>query len=213
MFAESFVFGILNGLHCAGMCGPLAACHGGGASAGVYQVSRLAGYALAGLAAGGVGGLLGLGGVLPGGALVSFVLAAALLGFALFGHGRMSALAGLPLVGRWFRAVFRLPRFARAAGVGLLTPLLPCGLLVGVYAAALAAGSAGGGALTMLGFASGSALPLVAAQVPLAWWSGRLSPAGALRLQRVLLTAAALVLLLRGGLALAAEPCCSHAAG
>jgi hypothetical protein len=50
--------------------------------------------------------------------------------------------------------------------VGAITPLLPCGLLYGVFAAAFAAGSFGGGALLLGAFAAGGAPALLLAQLP-----------------------------------------------
>lgn len=55
--------------------------------------------------------------------------------------------------------------------MGALTPLLPCGLLYGLYASALAAGSAARGAQLMGLFALGAIPALVAAQLQARWLS------------------------------------------
>src|SRR5262249_5366928 len=55
----------------------------------------------------------------------------------------------------------------RGAALGLMTPLLPCGLLWAACAAAAIAGSAGDGALVMAAFALGGLPLLVLVQGPL----------------------------------------------
>jgi sulfite exporter TauE/SafE len=189
------------------MCGPLALCAGGGgASLACYQGGRAAAYVAVGLAAGAAGGALGPAGYVPG-AGVAFVLAGALL-LGAFAGGRLGALPVFAGPARALaRRAARLPDAARAGALGLLTPLLPCGLLWIVVAAALASGSALAGAGTMAGFALGSLPILLAAQLNGAWLRARVTP----RARRIVLVAAAAVLAWRGFALLAngGSACCT----
>jgi sulfite exporter TauE/SafE len=65
-----------------------------------------------------------------------------------------------------------------------MTPLLPCGLLYGVFATAFAAASFAGGALTLACFAAGGLPALALAQLP-ARWRSRPGGAGAWIVRRV----------------------------
>jgi hypothetical protein len=80
--------------------------------------------------------------------------------------------------------------------MGAVTPLLPCGLLYGVFAAALAAGSFGGGALLLGAFALGGLPALFGAQLQLGLW-GRRPRAADFLLRRALPLMAAAVLVYR----------------
>ena len=170
--AAAAVVGFSSSLHCFLMCGPLACAastSGPDRLAPVvgYQLGRLGGYAL-------VGGLLG---TLGGGAtlllqrsllpVAPWILVATLLVAALdLGH-RLPAIPGLAQTMRraagWTQG---LPRTTRAAALGALTPLLPCGLLWGAFAASLAAGSFGAGAFALSAFGAGAVPALVLSQLP-----------------------------------------------
>jgi hypothetical protein len=166
------VVGFSSSLHCFLMCGPLAcaaATSGPGRVAPVvgYQLGRLGGYAL-------VGGLLG---TLGGGAafflktsllpIAPWILVATLLVAALDLGSRFPAIPGLAqTMRRAARWTQRLPRTARATALGALTPLLPCGLLWGAFAASLAAGSFGGGAVALSAFGAGAVPALALSQLP-----------------------------------------------
>ena len=116
-----------------------------------YHVGRLVGYALLGGVAGGVGALLDLGSTLSGLQPVAAVLAggvmvviglAALCRVSGWLDRWMNAAAGLGSLGRWAQGVaLRVNAGPRAWGIGLLTPLLPCGWL---YAFVLTAAGTGG---------------------------------------------------------------------
>jgi sulfite exporter TauE/SafE len=80
--------------------------------------------------------------------------------------------------------------------MGALTPLLPCGLLYGVFAAALASGSFMGGALVLGAFALGGLPALLGAQLQTGLWRHRPRIATFL-LQRALPLAAAALLVFR----------------
>lgn len=198
--SEAFVFGLASSLHCAAMCGPLAACACGGAlGVTAYQTARWMAYVAAGALAGSLGGAVGLERMAGPHAGVALVLAAALLlgaagagrwWRAAPGTGRLSAVVG--------RIAWRLPPLARGTLLGAVTPVLPCGVLVGLYAAAAAAGSAAGGALTTAAFALGSLPWLLVGQLQFSWLHARLGAARGRIVQRIVLVAAAVVLAWRG---------------
>lgn len=172
-----FVAGLMSLPHCAFMCGPLAgaACGTDGArsrSGAAYLGTRALAYTLLGALAGGAGGLID--------AFLPPTWARTLLALSL-------ALGMVILAVRLFRA--SLPRqtpelvplhtksahatIAKPLLLGALTALLPCGSL---YAALLVAGataSALTGALSMFGFALGSAPALVLWQ-SFTRWSARM---------------------------------------
>ncbi len=208
-FAAGLVFGFANGLHCAGMCSPLAAGFLDSLRGVLlYHLGRLLAYALVGLLAGGLGNLLGTGRLIGQGPWLSFVLAAIMLLLALGldrGLGKLGLLSGL--LAKLLAGTRKWRAGTRGLLVGLLTPLLPCGLLYAAYAAALATGSALGGASSMSGFALGGIPILGFAQGNLHWLHRKLGPKGMQRTQRVLLLLAALLLLWRGWRGLAESPC------
>lgn len=204
-FAESFAVGIVSSLHCAGMCGPIGLClfSGAGPMAG-YHFGRAGAYLAAGAALGAAGGALGASSV-PS-AWVAFLLAGGLLVFA---AGKSHWLGSIPGLGsiaqRVFKNVGRWHPAARATGLGVLTPLLPCGLLYAIYGAAILAGSWSAGAATMLGFALGSAPLLILMHVQGNWIRGLLGPDRLQVVQRVAIAAAAGILVWRGAAGLGAE--------
>ncbi|MEM6673547.1 MAG: sulfite exporter TauE/SafE family protein [Planctomycetota bacterium] len=172
-FAAVVVASLLGSLHCAGMCGPLAAFAIGGSGGravklhAAYHLSRGLGYALLGVAAGTAGRLVDLAGVLAGLQPLAAALAGATLavvGLAILVRhlgGRIphfelpERLAG-PLR-RLQQRAFRLPPTARAVAIGATTTLLPCGWL---YAFAVTA--------------AGTASPLLGGLVMVAFWLGTL---------------------------------------
>ncbi|MBL9215646.1 MAG: sulfite exporter TauE/SafE family protein [Opitutaceae bacterium] len=210
---SAFLAGLVTSLHCAGMCGPLACAllparaddgdpH---VVATVYHLTRLAGYAVLGALAGGLGRLplqlLGAAALrwLPW-LLVAFFLAVAL---------RFDRrLPRLPLLGRAYAAVAaRLrggSRVRAAAVLGLATPLLPCGPLYFLVSLALLAGSAARGVETLLAFGLGTVPLLWFAQANFHWLRTRLGPAWLGRVQTALALAVATVIAwrLRGTLGL-----------
>lgn len=205
VFGESFVFGLVNSLHCAGMCGPLAACFmGGAAPVAAYHAGRTAAYLVVGALAGAIGAGLGADRLDVPSAWIAFVLAGALVLFMLGGERLLGAIPGVgAALQKVFRFTAKMNKAPRAAAIGTLTPLLPCGLLYAVYAAALLSGSWMAGAETMLGFALGSLPVLVLVQTLLARtqvgkfrrWLG---PRGLAWIQRVAFLSAAGVLVWRG---------------
>ncbi len=208
--SESFIFGFANSLHCAGMCGPLACCfHGGTAGTACYHLGRTTSYVIAGVAAGSIGAVAGSGSITNHAAWVSMGMAAFLL-LMVFGlHHHLQAVPGLgKLFGSTFAWTNRLSPLSRATSLGLLTGLLPCGLLYAAYASALIAGSWEGGAQVMFGFAMGSLPILALAQIKMNWLRSVLSPRARLNCYRGLMLLAAGILFWRGWLSLQQTTCC-----
>ncbi|MEY4674807.1 MAG: hypothetical protein RL148_2591 [Planctomycetota bacterium] len=201
---ESFVFGIANSLHCACMCGPLAlAFHGteGSAAGGalLYQSGRFVSYAAVGTGLGAAGSVLGAEQLGAPTAWVAFVLAAGLLLLALVGERGALQVPGLgSLVQRAMGWIRSKPAVLRAAWLGLLTPLLPCGLLWAACAGAAVAGSAWSGAQVMAGFALGSLPLLLLAQHQSLWLGRRFGPRTLALVQRGTMLVAAAILAWRG---------------
>jgi uncharacterized protein len=209
-FGESFLFGLANSVHCACMCGPLAMACGSRASATLaYQGGRFVSYAATGALLGGIGSLLGsrslLGAPAP---WVILVLGGALLLFALTGERGALKLPWLgPLLHRIAGWSARQGPIRRGAALGLLTPLLPCGLLWAACAAAAIAGSTQDGSLVMAAFALGGLPLLVLVQGPLGGLVRRLSAARLDLVRRAAMTLCACLLLWRGVLALQGSCC------
>ncbi len=159
--ATVLVSSLAGSLHCVAMCGPLVGMHGGARSlrlAFVHALGRLVTYVALGTIAGLVGGAVNLAGdlaqvqhvatiaaglVIVGWGLYSIAVARGWLharthGGALFQHGLVQ------LRGR--RAV------TRAALIGVLTGLIPCGWLWAFVVTAAGTGHAASGALVMAAF-------------------------------------------------------------
>ncbi len=199
---SALVAGATGSLHCALMCGPLA-CAGLPASgperqlaAAAWHLGRIVAYTLVGL----ILGLLGRG--VSQGLMVSvqpvlpWVMAAGLVitAFDLARHVRP-----LPGVASISRALARLGAplspAARSFFLGAATPFLPCGLLYGLFLAAIATGSAWGGAAVLGAFSLGAVPALGALQVGAHRLA--LSPRWSLVIRRVVPLTAAVVLIVR----------------
>jgi len=166
----ALLLGAATSLHCVGMCGPLA-CGLGTMSqtegerltaAALYHGSRLLSYGL-------IGGVCGALGQQPlkwffasPAVVLPWVLVAVLLVVA---TGWDKNVPRPAMLDRWLMRVRgragKLPVYGGAAAMGLLTPLLPCGPLYLMFAAALLAGSAARGAEFTLAFGLGT--------IPLLW--------------------------------------------
>jgi len=209
----AFIAGLVTSLHCAGMCGPLACALMPAARDGTdprvvstaYHLTRLVSYALLGALAGGLGRIpLGLVG---GGALryLPWLLVVFFLAIAL----RLDQRLPRPLLLARLHASLssRLrgrSRMAAAAGVGLATPLLPCGPLYFVLSLAMLSGSAERGVETLLSFGLGTVPLLWFAQHNYHWLRFKLGPVRLARFQAGLALVVAVVLTwrLRGTLGL-----------
>lgn len=212
-FVAAAAVGIASSFHCFLMCGPLACAGLGGLTKRsrpivAYHVGRTSAYALVGAFLGAVSG--GISGALPVSLSRFFpwAMAAALILSAFDLGKRLPAIPGLGrIVGRLGRLSAGADPTVRSATIGALTPLLPCGLLYGIYAAALSSGSATVGALVMLGFALGSGPALLLAQGPMRLLS-RLPRGVALAVRRGLPLVAAAGLILRAIFISPDEPSC-----
>jgi sulfite exporter TauE/SafE len=210
----AFLAGLVTSLHCVGMCGPLACALMPSTRddaepqvvSTVYHASRLFSYAVLGALAGGIGrwplwflseSVLRY---LPWLLVVFFVA----VGFRI--DQRLPKPLALARVHSWLFARLRgRSRVAAAAGVGLATPLLPCGPLYFLFSFALLSGSALRGAETLIAFGLGTVPLLWFAQHNFHWLRVKIGPGRLARLQAAFAfgVAAVLVWRLRGTLGLA----------
>jgi sulfite exporter TauE/SafE len=173
--ATGATLGAASSLHCAAMCGPLAAvaCNG---ERGIdrsatlqYLGGRALGYAIVGAIAGAVGAPLVAGAsagvvrVVIAGMIAAVLATRAIAWLRPAGAPplvRLRLAKPRPGLGIVARILPLLPR--RGVGLGLATAIFPCGALIGGVVGAAATGSAPLGALAMVGFAFGSAPLLLA---------------------------------------------------
>ncbi len=160
-------FGLLTGLHCIGMCGPLSSIMVGVDKAkawprlAAYHGFRVLSYALIGFSLNALP--INFNGKAP--FPILFWVVVALLAAYVLGVRIPSP----PFVMRaqsWLLAKVKTPRLMlRSVILGFFSPLLPCGILYAVFAASLAAPSAWHGALWMGVFAMGTVPLLLGAQL------------------------------------------------
>lgn len=176
-----FALGLVGSIHCVQMCGPIVLSYslplaGGGPSRGRlatahlwYNLGRITTYAALGALAGAAGGAIGLAGRLAGiahGGRIAAGVAMIAAGMYLSGMVRRSNLIRIdsPGIGaRLARGGKRFMLSVRPASkfrLGLVLGFLPCGLIYAALLKAVDAGSATGGALTMLAFGLGTSLAL-----------------------------------------------------
>jgi uncharacterized protein len=179
MFDYGMVFltGLLTGLHCVGMCGPIVLAYSVPGSEDVnrgmmgalkhlaYNGGRVVSYML-------LGALLGLAGTSLGwiarageiisiaGGILMIVGGLAMLGLLPFAS-RLSLGSLWSGSGSVQRGLLKRRTAVSALALGLLTPLLPCGVLYAMLAKAATAGGAWEGALTMGAFGIGTAPALL----------------------------------------------------
>lgn len=181
---------VLGSLHCAAMCGPLAAVAVLPATAGearssgtsiargrahlllAYNSGRLVGYVLLGVLAGLLGAALDVGGALVGlqrAAMLSAGVVMVVLGTTAalrIVTPQLFSFSASSVTTRWIRAghvaAMTLPVFLRALTIGSLTALLPCGWLHAFVVAAAGTGSPLHGALILAAFWLGTLPVLVA---------------------------------------------------
>ncbi len=210
--AALFVAGLMTSLHCAGMCGALLL---GGVlgtrsaapasrtwpGALLYNAARIVSYAATGATVGALGAVFAPGPAFRG--AIQLLAGVAMLLVAL----RMAGLVNvnLPPLPSFLRHAQRAPDLpaaagrassplARAALLGLVTGLMPCGPLQAMQLWALGSGSAVRGALGMLAFGLGT--------VPLLFAFGTASAALARRKAVIARLAAALLTVLAAGMIL-----------
>jgi sulfite exporter TauE/SafE len=217
--------GATSGVHCAAMCGPIAAV--GSSVQGKldkllvlrYGLGRLSGYSLLGAIAGGIAAPLTTGETGEVVRLVLGVVVAILLLYRALVLVRPASGQRLVQFGRrspvavFFQTLVRyVPR--RGLGLGLATALFPCGALyAGVFAAA-SSGSALLGAAMMAVFAISSFPLLMLPAFAAAKLGNRLTGAWARKTGAVVLVLAAAWVVtppIRSLLAPADKPaCCAH---
>ncbi len=185
----AFMTGFLSSLHCAGMCGPLVLAYttsGGGQSTSIlrsltshliYNSGRVISYGLVGGILGFIGGSVG---ALQGaGFWFSGIAGSATILFGLYvlRAGSMTPLGGTSDTAAGGKVVSFLLRLYRSSFgaliakgtmetrfyVGLMTPLLPCGLLYGMLMRSAGSASAVEGATIMVAFGLGIVPSLVTA--------------------------------------------------
>jgi len=223
-FATVFTLGLVSGLHCLQMCGPIVLAYSmWGRPPGLpihlaYNAGRILTYSLLGALAGAAGREIGLLGKMAGlatGARIlagAAMLAAGLLMFNLFPTSGLIQIQRTGAGARFSRAVGRLLQAPGAGGklrLGLLLGFLPCGLIYAALLKSVETGSAPAGALTMLAFGLGTSVSLLGmgvasslAGMGLRSWSDRLAPAG--------VTLFGAMLLWRGLVAPGAPLCHAH---
>lgn len=176
-----FLASLLGSLHCVGMCGGFVAFYSGAdGSAGVrrlishaaYSGGRLAAYSLLGAAAGAIGAALDLAGSLAGFQRAAAVAAGVVMvawgilallrigGVRILAHRRGSAISNW--LARGLSVIGERPPVVRAAAVGLLSGVLPCGWLWAFVVTAAGTGSAIAGAAVMAAFWAGTVPALLA---------------------------------------------------
>lgn len=156
--------GILGGLHCIGMCGPLALSipfpsrskSARAIAILVYNLGRVLTYTVIGIIFGWIGMQFSLFGWQQ---ILSFMLGVLLLmgAMATIFHKRLFSLPGINkiwnhLFGTFFGSLLRKANYSSVFIIGLLNGLLPCGLVYVALAGALASGNILEGATFMFGF-------------------------------------------------------------
>lgn len=200
--ASALVAGATGSLHCALMCGPLA-CAGLPATgperrlaAVGWHLGRVVAYTVVGLMLGALGRGVSQGLMVSVQPVLPWVMAAGLIITALDLAKHARPLPGVARVSKALaRAGAKTTPATRSFLLGAATPFLPCGLLYGLFLAAIATGSPWGGAAVLGAFALG-ALPALAA-VQLGARRLEASPRLALLMRRVVPLAAAAVLIVR----------------
>jgi hypothetical protein len=211
----SLVVGVTGSVHCLLMCGPLACASLPGVPGPerrkavlAYQGARLGAYALVGGALGALGGGVMRALAVSAQPYLPWVMAVALVASALELGKRMRPLPGLVHVaGAISRVGAKFSFVGRAGAMGAVTPLLPCGLLYGVFAAALASGSFLGGVLVLGAFALGGLPALLGAQLQAGLWRNQPKVASFV-LQRAVPLVAAAVLIYRAVNTASGRPSC-----
>ncbi|MCC6675833.1 MAG: sulfite exporter TauE/SafE family protein [Phycisphaerales bacterium] len=180
LIAAVFAASLLGSLHCAGMCGAFLAfavttddktdMRARARLNAAYNLGRLITYAILGAISGAVGAAVDLGGAALGVQRTAAALAGSMM--IVVGMIAVARAAGfrlphapLPtglrsLVSQGHRAAMNLPPISRAASIGLLTTLLPCGWLYAFAITAAGTASPIKGALTMAVFWLGT-LPIM----------------------------------------------------
>ena len=200
--------GLVSSVHCVAMCGPLS-CAFGPRSAdeaasrvsllSFYHGGKLVSYGVCGALVGGIGGAaLSFLEASSIGRVVPWVLVLFFLGVALGVDQKLpkpTFLAGLYQKSQ--RRFTLLTPHLKAASIGLVSPLLPCGPLYLIFGLCLFSGSATRGAEFALGFGLGTLPLLWVAQNWFMRMPGRMGAGSIRRMQRGLAFLATGVLIWR----------------
>ena len=183
--AAAFAAGLAASGHCLAMCGSVtctldASCKPGARAQthGLFLVGRIAGYSLAGLAAGGLGTTLRSIAPSHGQWAVRALVAVVGVLVGLQTAGVWRVFSGIePALHKLFarltpraKSLLHAPTPSASLTLGLLWSLVPCGMGYAALALAATSGSPWSGALTMLAFGLGTAPALLS----LAYLSARL---------------------------------------
>lgn len=179
LIAAIFAASLLGSFHCAGMCGAFVAIATGDVGLGrrghaalqcAYHLGRLFTYVALGMAAGEAGRLIDIAGALAGLRPIAAIIAGltmAWFGILLLLRSSGWKIARQKLPAAWLRLISALhrialnrPPLARAAMIGLLTTLLPCGWLYAFVISAAGTAHPATGALVMAVFWAGT-LPIM----------------------------------------------------
>lgn len=200
---SALVAGVTGSLHCALMCGPLAcvlptrgAERSRRTAAVCWHLGRVIAYSFVGLLLGALGRGVSSGLMVSVQPVLPWVMALGLVITALDLARRARPIPGVAAIsGALGRAGARLSPPSRSFLLGAATPFLPCGLLYGLFLAAIATGTPWGGAAVMGAFSLG-AIPAIAV-LQVGAHRIRLSPRVALWARRVVPLVAAVVLVVR----------------
>lgn len=162
---------IVGSLHCGAMCGPLVGLYGPASTrlALVHALGRLVTYTALGVGAGAIGRAVDLAGSLGAVQHVASIIAALAIiawGVRGFVRGGLDAGAGAGGGGLFSRGLVQVARrrpAARAAAIGMLTGLLPCGWLWAFVVVAGGTGSLTASAAVMAAFWLGTVPIMVGA--------------------------------------------------
>ena len=177
LYAAALAAGLLGGVHCAGMCGGIAASLAAGARGPVlprqlaFNAGRIGSYSIAGALAGGLGGVMTSSFILDARLALLVVANVFIVLVGLYVAGWGGAILRLEAVGVpvWRRIeplrkrFFPIDTAARALGAGAVWGWIPCGLVYGMLALAIASGGPLEGAAVMAAFGIGTLPALLAA--------------------------------------------------
>jgi sulfite exporter TauE/SafE len=198
-FSAVLGLGLVSGLHCLQMCGPIVLSYSMTLRPGDawrahlgYNLGRVLTYsalgALMGAAGGGMGMLSRLAGMASGARIVSgaAMIVAGLLMAGFLPSNGLVEIQKNGVTARLSRAIGRMLLSPGAGGkfrLGLTLGFLPCGLVYAALLKAMESATAWGGALTMLAFGLGTGVALFGlgagasfAGLRLGRWSARLAP-------------------------------------
>lgn len=140
-----FLTGLLGGVHCIGMCGGIMLTQH---NALAYNGGRMAGYTVMGCIVGTIGNILVFSDRMKSIIFISAGGLVILIGLQMWGVPLLRKLRlGLPIA---------CGRSGKAFSIGLLTAVMPCGMLTSMWLIAASSASALKGAVTMLAFGLGT---------------------------------------------------------